>query len=222
MKDEIISFQNLPSIKREVLMELKVSPERFYNALPTVKPDTPYSPSRPALSEIKKHLGKEYVMLAVSVGIMELREWFNVKNTISDSQIALTAELIAERFYDYSLNEIKSVFRKKMMDAKLYDRLDGNIIISWLTEYDLSRDNDSEQTAMDEGKKPTHGITHDEYMEMLKSKASKGDKEAIETINDYIRRSKILSKDELEQQEINFHNFLIRHNVKNESDGRTG
>lgn len=73
----------------------------------------------------------------MSFAIHELSDWFNVKNNITPEQEAMTAELIIDHpaFADLSLANIKACFRQKMMDATLYDRLDGSIIIGWLREF---------------------------------------------------------------------------------------
>ena len=43
---------------------------------------------------------------------------------------------IIDRFYYLKLEEIKLCFRNAMASGKIYDRLDGNIILGWLNEYD--------------------------------------------------------------------------------------
>ena len=59
---------------------------------------------------------------------------------MNDVQVALTADLIIDRFYYLKLEEIKLCFRNAMASGKIYDRLDGNIILGWLNEYDAQRD----------------------------------------------------------------------------------
>ena len=101
------------------------------------------------LSQLKRGLNTDESMFVVSMMIREVRDWFNVKGNMTDKQIAMTAKMILDYpdFYDLSLGNIKSCFQKRMMSEKLYDRLDGNIIITWLKEFKRNMSESCYETA---------------------------------------------------------------------------
>lgn len=185
------------------------SPQQYYSALPPAKISDPYTDRTPSLGKIKRSIPEEYAMMIVSVALMEVRDWFNTSGNLSDSQIAMLAEMIIDRFYDYSLNEIKAVFRRKMSEGKVY-RIDGNIIMGWLSEYDLERDNYSEDMARN-GKERDDGkdaITHAAYMAMLEVRANDGDEDARKTLAEYRRRAKVPDMDDAgRRKEMDYRRF---------------
>lgn len=206
MKNEIaIRNASLPAVTRQELAALMESPQQYYSALPPAKISDPHTESTPSLGKIRRSIPEEYAMMAVSFALMEVRDWFNTSGNLTDSQIAMLAEMIIDRFYDYSLNEIKAVFRRKMSEGKVY-RIDGNVIMGWLSEYDLERDNYSEDMARNGNRyDPNPGaITHKAYMAMLEARANDGDEESKRILADYQRRSRILSREERDKKEREF------------------
>lgn len=106
------------------------------------------------------------------------------------TQIAVVTDMILEKFWYLRIEEIKSCFREKMFSAKIYDRLDGNIILGWLREYDLERDKLMEQINIDEKnlidnstpESTEQGITYEEYLEDIRKKVKEGDEGAEEQL----------------------------------------
>ena len=105
-------------------------------------------------------------------------------------QIALTTDLILEEFWYLTVEEIKHCLRKAMRTAKVYDRLDGNIIIGWIREYDYERDevmvqlNVEEKNRLENGpvEDSGTGISYEEYVAGVKARAAAGDEEAVEIL----------------------------------------
>lgn len=209
MKNEIaIRNASLPAVTRQELAALMESPQQYYSALPTAKISDPHTDRTPSLGEIRRSIPEQYAMMIVSIALMEVRDWFNTSGNLTDSQIAMLAEMILDRFYDYSLNEIKAVFRLKMCEGKVY-RIDGNIIMGWLSEYDLERDNYSEDIARN-GKERDDGkdaITHAAYLAMLESRANRGDEDARRTLAEYRRRAKVPDMDAGRRKEMEYRKF---------------
>lgn len=149
--------------------------------------------------------------------IAEVNDFFNVKGNMNAKQIKLTAELILDNdnFYDLTLGNIKSCFRQHMMQDKIYDRLDGNIIIGWLREFksDLADicENASigrERTKLrDEAAQGGGAISHKVYMAMLEARANDGDKEAQKTLSGIRKRAAILSPEEKRRKDLDFFKF---------------
>ena len=100
---------------------------------------------------------------------------------MNDVQVALTADLIIDRFYYLKLEEIKLCFRNAMASGKIYDRLDGNIILGWLNEYDAQRDEIVSSLSINEAHEQNNnstGMFYGEYIKHLTERSENGDEEA--------------------------------------------
>lgn len=124
----------------------------------------------------------------IAIAVSEVVQFFNVGKTMNDKQVAITSDLIIDRFYYLKLEEIKYCFHRAMCSGKVYDRLDGNILIGWLNEYDAERDEFCSLNIINENKvhkaedKSTNTCPYDEFWESQRELAEAGDKEAIERV----------------------------------------
>lgn len=169
------------------------------------------------LAQYRRALTHEQQLMYLSMMMLEVNDFFNVKGKMTAKQIRITAELILdnENFYDLTLGNIKACFRQKMMSEKLYDRLDGNIIIGWLREFksDLAdwcetvHEGEDRIRQREETSGGVGAITHEAYLAMLRAKAEGGDKEAQQTLDEYQRRSRIPTPDQERQKQIDFLRF---------------
>ena len=144
-----------------------------------------------------KHGDINAAQAIISIAISEVVQFFNVGKIMNDVQVAITAELIIDRFYYLKLEEIKYCFQRAMCSGKVYDRLDGNIIIGWLNEYDSERNEFCSLNTINESKahkdddKSSISCPYDEFWESQQKLAEAGDKEAIERVKfheDFIRK----------------------------------
>lgn len=107
----------------------------------------------------------------------------------------MTAELIVENYPHFSLADFKACFRKAMASGKLFDRLDGNIICSWLNEYEVERNEALAKYYEEQDRKqyqplaPEDGLTLEEYTEKILARVMDGDESAKEEL-EYIERLK--------------------------------
>lgn len=193
---------------------MQTSPKPYYDALVPEKVTDNRPDYVPILSRIKREIGRPHVIMLVSIALKELQEWFNVKQNITNEQIAFIAEMIVDHpgFHDLTLGNIKACFRHHMMSAKLYDRLDGAIIIQWLREFKSELADYCEnvnlgreiQRQREELSGNAGSISHDTYMAMVEARADKGDSEAKEILADYLKRAKILSPEARRKKEFEF------------------
>lgn len=165
----------------------------------------------PTLAKIKNEVSETDARALLYIAICEVCDFFNVGKNMNDTQIALTVDLIIERFWYFKLEEIKYCFRRAMMCEKLFDRLDGNIIIGWLREYDNERTEEAmrisdQEEAVSDVSSPD-GISYEEYLARLEIRA-KTDKDAaaiFHDIKDSTRRNpQILSSDERNKRDHEF------------------
>ena len=166
------------------------------------------------LSHVRRGLSRNDQTMILSTMISEVNDFFNVRGNMSTKQIKLTAELILDNlaFYDLTLGNIKYCFRRAMMKEKLYDRLDGNIIIGWLREfksdmsdyYETVREGFDRVVQREEIAGDAGAVSHNVYMAMLENRAGSGDREAAKILSEYKKRSRIASPDEQHDKELGF------------------
>ena len=94
-----------------------------------------------SLQKISKEQGNDKAIDQISILIIEVLEWFNVKNTMSDSQILEVSFMIYNDFKRFNLYDIGLCFKRGKTGkyGKVYDRIDGGILFEWLTRYDIDR-----------------------------------------------------------------------------------
>lgn len=143
----------------------------------------------PTLAVIKNQTSLADVRALLYIAICEVCDFFNVGKNMTDTQVALTADLIIESYWHLKLEEIKFCFRRAMRREKLYDRLDGNIILGWLDEYDAERTEEAIKQSENDDAKVASAQAHaegtmslEEYVLDLKAKVDAGDEEAAKNL----------------------------------------
>ena len=215
------NLNNVPAEVRTEIRMLTTSPAKYLENLPVERIDAERPPGAITLSHCKRNLSREQQLMYISLMIAEVNDFFNVKGNMNAKQIKLTAELILDNdnFYDLTLGNIKACLRQKMMNEKIYDRLDGNIIIGWLREFksemadncenrNLGRDRIKQQQELKDG---AGAISHSVYMAMLEARANDGDEDAIRILSEYLKRSRILSAEKQHQKDLEFFKFKLQY-----------
>lgn len=211
---------NAPNLPAEVSTEIRMlmtSPAKYLEALPIERMEAERPPNAIMLSHYKRSLDRNRQLMYLSMMISEVNDFFNVRGNMNAKQIRLTAELILDNdiFYDLTLGNIKACFRQKMASAKLYDRLDGNIIIGWLREFKSDMADHCENVRIgqeyairrESASGDVGAVSHTVYMAMLEARANDGDKEAVQILNEYKKRSRILSEEEQRKKELEFFKY---------------
>lgn len=142
----------------------------------------------PTIAKIKNKISEADIRALLTIAVGEVCNFFNVGKNMNDIQVAMTVDLIIDRFWYFKLEEIKYCFRRAMMREKLFDRLDGNIIIGWLSEYDSERTEEvmrlsdqKETQELNEYTPSPDAITFKEYVEQL-TEAAKTDEKAADRL----------------------------------------
>lgn len=217
MSTELIRPDNLPTEVSTEIRMLTTSPAKYLESLPVEKIDAERPSGAITLSQYKRSLTREQQLMYISLMIAEVNDFFNVKGNMNAKQIKLTAELILDNdsFYDLTLGNIKACFRQKMMTEKLYDRLDGNIIIGWLREFkselsdycEAAKIRQERESVQEQNKDCAGPIAYNVYLEMLKHQASRGDDHAARTLADIKRRPRVISEEEKRRKELDFFKY---------------
>lgn len=145
----------------------------------------------PTIAKIKNGASETDARALLYIAICEVCDFFNVGKTMNDVQVAMTVDLIIEKFWYLRLDEIKYCFRRAMCKEKLYDRLDGGIILGWLDAYDAERTEQaidiSHNTDIEAQQRvcpSPAGVDFKTYLAELKQRAEV-DKEAAELLANY-------------------------------------
>ena len=164
---------------------MQTKPKQYFATLPRLKFREAVLSDEPTVSMVNRSLGLACARAALVMGVSSVVAFFNVGKTMDARQTAMTVDLIIERFPHLSMAEIHFCLREAMATAKLFDRLDGNIIIGWLADFDRRRDDEmvrlrtAENNAHKSGQtdsKPIAGtLFYDEYVGYLLSASAAGD-----------------------------------------------
>lgn len=195
MENDSITKYNQPSPstapqpERRAVTAYAPSLLELYRSLPTsCSVSTMVQAKTPTIANIKNNVSLDDARALLSIAVCEVCDFFNVGKNMNDMQIAMTVDLIIERFWHLKLEELKYCLRRAMMREKLFDRLDGNIIIGWLTEYDNERTEEAmrisdqrESQEQNEHKECPGAVSYQAYLAKLRERA-KTDKEAAEIL----------------------------------------
>lgn len=90
--------------------------------------------------------GKFIVKALLVYLITDVALFFEVGKNMGGEQVRQTADLILEDYSHFKPEDFKLCFNraKKGHYGKLYDRLDGQIVMGWLMDYDKERDSEIE------------------------------------------------------------------------------
>ena len=141
----------------------------------------------PALATLKKERGEAKARSVLVLIVNDMLDFFNAAGDMNDTQVAMTVDFILEEYPYMQADDITLCFRNAMKGkyGKLYNRIDGQIIMGWLREYNRERCTVASEQSYNEHKaylseesKPTQGIFYAEYRARLERRARVGDQEA--------------------------------------------
>ena len=109
----------------------------------------------PSLAKINKDFGEDFLLAYIEGWIVNLREFLNVGRKMTDVQTQETALLIMEQFYNITVAEVNLIFKKAKIGhfGQIYDRLDGQVILSWFDKYYKNRCNTFAENSIQEADK---------------------------------------------------------------------
>ena len=173
------------------LVALKTSPEQYCKMLRPKTIEDVFLSSEPAIGTITKILGETKSRAAVVFLLADGLVFFNATETMSDVQVAITVDLIMEEYPYFKMDDLKLCFKNamKMKYGRIYNRIDGQVIMSWLREYNKERCAAADTQSWNEHKshiedelKPMSGMFYEEYRTELEKRAASGDESAINAL----------------------------------------
>ena len=201
--------------EKTALTILKNSPIEYYNRISVRCYNDVFKSPSTEISVIKKEFGLTKTRAILSLFIInDIVKMFNVGKGMNDIQIATLVDDIIRNFYYFKVEDFKLCFQNARMRKAVYDRLDGNVILEWLREYDIQRAEVSEQYTINEFKQLGNSVsaTYEDYLSNLKDRSESGDTEAKEALERALNVKSVLKKLEPERKiyEISRKNKLNR------------
>lgn len=137
------------------------------------------------LATVKKYQGEVILNAAIHSLLYDLKNFFSVGNGMNDRQIELLAQLIFKEYYFLTILDLKFCFERAMVGdfGKLYNRLDGGIIMGWIAEFSEQKQSKAEELNIlksNESKSDQSGVSMpDWFAEYLDKRFKKTQKEEI-------------------------------------------
>ncbi len=166
---------------------------------------------------------------AVAYLLADALEFFNAGETMSDTQVAMTVDLIIEEYPHLKTDDLKLCFKNamKLKYGQIYNRIDGQVVLSWLKKYNSERcsiaDNQSykeHRLLIESDSKPTSGMFYEEYRAELQERARNGDKDAVTALELSDRISNMIQERRVERQKKDLNAFYKKLESENETDNQ--
>lgn len=178
---------------------------------------------------IKMRYGELNARAAVAYLLADALEFFNAGETMSDTQVAMTVDLIIEEYPHLKTDDLKLCFKNamKLKYGQIYNRIDGQVVLSWLKKYNSERcsiaDNQSykeHRLLIESDSKPTSGLFYEEYRAELQERARNGDKDAVTALELSDRISNMIQERRVERQKKDLNAFYKKMESENETDNQ--
>lgn len=175
----------------------------------------------PTFWELKTHIGTVKTHAIIVNALLWLAKLINIDDdrNLNEVQIAEIVNDISTQYGYLKVEELKYIFKQSVQKKQIYGRLDYNIIMNWIKEYDDNRtdlciDISNQQDSQAENKtadpERPGAISFSEYRQQLQQRADNGDADAADTLARLEVSPPKASLSQREDKE-NFRQFRINH-----------
>lgn len=144
----------------------------------------------PNLWELRRHLGQPATVAILVKAFIHAAKLVNLDKNLTEEQIGESANDILENKGYLKVEEIKFLLKRAMRTQNVYGRLDYNVLMNWIEQYDAERTEEamriSDQLASQEingSKENPEAVTFREYMAALEERA-RTDKDAAKRLKE--------------------------------------
>lgn len=92
----------------------------------------------PSLTKQMK-IEEEKTIDIIMLLLIKFQDFYNCKSKMEKHQLEETAYLITQRFGHFNWYDISMCLKLAKMNEKIFDRIDGGMILEWLVRYDITR-----------------------------------------------------------------------------------
>lgn len=82
---------------------------------------------------------EEMTIDVIKLMLIQFQDFYNTKSKMNDAQLTETAYLICQTFRHFNYYDIGVCLKMAKTQEKVYDRIDGGMIMEWLTRFDIER-----------------------------------------------------------------------------------
>lgn len=168
----------------------------------------------PTLWELRKSLGHAATIAILVKAFIHAAKLVNLDKNLTIEQIGEAANDTLEGYGYLKVEEIKYLLKRALRTENVYGRLDYNVLMRWVKQYDDDRTEEamriSDQEAaqlMNEIKEAPNAISFEQYLINLEKRA-KTDKKAAERLADIksmqAQKSKLVSAEEKAKKDHDF------------------
>lgn len=88
----------------------------------------------------KQYLENEEMTIDVlKLMLIQFQDFYNVKSKMNDNQLTETAYIICQEYRHFNYYDIGMTLKTAKATEKIYDRIDGGMILGWLSQFDVAR-----------------------------------------------------------------------------------
>ena len=92
----------------------------------------------PSLTKQMK-MEEEKTIDIIMLLLIKFQNFYNCKNKMDKNQLEETAYLITQKFGHFNWYDISMCLKLAKINEKVFDRIDGGMILEWLVRYDITR-----------------------------------------------------------------------------------
>lgn len=190
MKSSSSSLVPLSQAKMTAIQNWRERPKQYYATLHTTTPRKMIEAETPTLWELRSQLGHPAAIAILVNAFIHAAKLVNLDKNLTTEQIGEAANDTLEQYGQLKVEEIKFLLKRALQTQNVYGRLDYNVLMNWIEQYDNERTEEamriSEQKESQERNNipSSHGaMSYQQWLEGLKERA-KTDKAAKSLFDD--------------------------------------
>lgn len=145
-----------------------------------------------SIVSMAKEIGESWAKALMVKWMNSFLRFYSVNGAMDALQVADTINLIFETYPHYTQYDFKLFFNmaKKGVFGQVFGRMDGEVIMCWLSKYDLHRDTTAQDISINEASiyksglrqvSQIGGVSYEQYL-AIKERSEAGDKEAAKLL----------------------------------------
>lgn len=133
------SLVPLSQAKMDAIQSWREQPKQFYATLPTTTPRKMIEAETPTLWELRTRLGHPAAIAILVNAFIHAAKLVNLDKNLTPEQIGEVANDTLELHGQLKVEEIKFLLKRALRTQNVYGRLDYNVLMGWIEQYDAER-----------------------------------------------------------------------------------
>lgn len=217
MKSSRGSIVPLSETKMSAIRNWREQPKQYYATLPTTTPRKMIEAQTPTLWELRLQLGHPAAVAILVNAFIHAAKLVNLDKNLSTEQIGEAAIDTLELHGQLKVEEVKYLLKRALRTQNVYGRLDYNVIMNWVEQYDAERTEEAMRLSDEEAARQQNNseispetISFEEYVAELKQRSAT-DKDAAERLEQIEAMTSQPTIMQTEQKERDFQVFKLNY-----------